>query len=210
MHNDIRIIVLNYKRPKNVHKIIQAYKDIFPITVVNNNPDLAFTSKYPVDIINNLENKFCMERWIRCYDYPEPFKFILDDDLIVHPKDIIKMRKNRQKMTGIYGKSGVKTATSYLDLKDHWCEDYDCDFLVGSGIFIRQEYLNDIKPYLLQCGYPERGDDIIVSYLMKKYTGSWTKTVSANVIALPEGDVGLNKHPDHFSKRWEVLQECLN
>jgi len=151
-----------------------------------------------------------MERWIRCRDFDEPFKFILDDDLIVHPKDILRMRRARQHMIGIYGKSGVKTAKSYLDLIDHWCEEYECDFLVGSGILIKQESLDKIYPYLKTYGYPERGDDIIVSYLMKKYIGSWMRTIKANVLCLPEGNVGLNKDPSHFTKRWEVLQECLN
>ena len=37
----------------------------------------------------------------------EPFKFIIDDDILVHPNDIIKMRKLNQTMVGIYGKSNV-------------------------------------------------------------------------------------------------------
>ena len=79
---DIRIIILNYKRPKNVHKLINVYKDKFPITVINNNPDEKFPYVgQPVDVINNDKNYFCMERWVRCYEYSEPFKFILDDHI---------------------------------------------------------------------------------------------------------------------------------
>lgn len=210
MPDEIRIIVLNYKRPHNVQKIIKTYYGLFPITVINNNPKEPFTSNYSIDIINNIKNWKCMERWYRCKDYPEPFKFVLDDDLIVHPKDILRMRRARQHMIGIYGKSGVTTAKSYQDLKDHWCEDFDCDFLVGSGILIKQESLDEIFPYLIEYGFPERGDDIIVSYLMKKHVGSWMRTIKARVLMLPEGDVGLNKDPSHFIKRWEVLQQCLN
>jgi len=210
MLDQIRVIVLNYKRPENVNKIIKAYHGIFPITVINNNPDTSFETNLPIDIINNKENRMCMERWKRCYEFPEPFKFVLDDDLIVSPKSIARMRRARQHIVGIYGKSGVKTASSYLGLKDHWCENYECDFLVGSGILVRQESLDVIKDELDTWGYPERGDDIIVSYLMKKHLGAWRRTIKADVISLPEGDVGLNKDPSHFTKRWEVLQECLN
>ena len=96
---DIRIIILNYKRPKNVHRLINVYKDKFPITVINNNSDEKFPYVgQPVDVINNDKNYFCMERWVRCFEYSEPFKFILDDDILVHPEDIIKMRKLNQTM----------------------------------------------------------------------------------------------------------------
>ena len=57
----------------------------------------------------------------------------------------------------------------------------------------------------------ERGDDIVVSYLIKKvYNYKFLKTITGKVLNLPEGDVGLNKHPSHFKKRWEVFQQCLN
>ena len=42
----------------------------------------------------------------------------------------------------------------------------------------------------------ERGDDIVVSYLIKKvYNYKFLKTITGQVLNLPEGDVGLNKHP---------------
>ena len=49
-----------------------------------------------------------MERWVRCFEYSEPFKFIIDDDILVHPEDIIKMRKIEPTMVGIYGKKCLK------------------------------------------------------------------------------------------------------
>ena len=78
----LRIIILNYKRPENVKAICDAFHRSVPITVINNNPYKAFEySSRKVDIINNTENKMCIERWLRCYDYPEPYKLVLDDEL---------------------------------------------------------------------------------------------------------------------------------
>ena len=44
-------MVLNYKRPDNVNKIIAAYKDKFPITVIN-----IWKDGYAVMSIMNLIN----------------------------------------------------------------------------------------------------------------------------------------------------------
>ena len=46
--------------------------------------------------------------------------------------------------------------------------------------------------------------------IKKAYNLKHLPTISGKVLNLGEGDVGLNKHPDHFSMRWEVLQECLS
>lgn len=210
MH-DIRVIVLNYARPGNVQKIIDTYKGIFPISVINNNPNAPFPYLgHPIDVINNEENWHCMERWIRCFDYDEPYKFILDDDMIVDPKSILRMRKKRQYMVGVYGKSGVSNSNNYHELTDHWCEKAKVDFLVGSGILVRQDGLDFIKSHIEKAGYPKRGDDIIISYLLKKYCKCTLSSTEAKVINLPEGALSLNKHPDHFNMRWKVVEKFKN
>ena len=208
---DLRIMVLNYKRPSNVNTIINAYKNYYPITVINNNPAAPFPYVgQPVDVINNEKNYYCMERWIRCYEYPEPYKLILDDDILIDTKTIHKMREKIQTIIGIYGKVNVSKASCYEDLKDNWCVDADNDFLVGSAILVKQNKLDLVKRYVEKVGYPERGDDIIISYLLKKYCDCSMKTISAKVLNLPEGDVGLNKDPSHFSMRWKVVKKFKN
>lgn len=210
MHN-IRIMILNYKRPENVHKLINIYRDIFPITVINNNPEKQFPYVgQPVDVINNDKNYYCMDRWVRCFEYGEAFKFILDDDILVHPDDIIKMKKLDQTMVGIYGKSNVSKASRYEDLVDHWCTEAKVDFLVGSGIMVKQSELDKIFDKIDKVGFPERGDDIIVSGLLKRETACILKTFPAKVLNLPEGEVGLNKDPNHFSMRWNVVKKFKN
>lgn len=208
---NVRVIVLNYKRPENVTKIISAYKKLFPITVINNNPTKPFPYVgQPVDVINNSKNYYCMDRWVRCFEYPEPFKFIIDDDLIVHPEDILRMKTLDQTMVGIYGKSQVAKASRYEDLEDHWCCHAEVDFLVGSGILVKQSDLDKIFDKIDKVGFPERGDDIIISALLKMSVNCKLKTVPARVLSLPEGSVGLNKDPNHFSMRWNVVEKFKN
>ena len=205
---NVRLIVLNYKRPDNVYKIINTYTKLLPISVVNNNPEEPFPYLgNGIDVINNEKNWMCMERWVRCYDYDEPYKFIIDDDLLPHPSLLKKMYSKRSPIVGVYGKSGVATANSYEELKDHWNKDSKVDFLVGAVNLVKQSALDLIQKDIEKIGYPKRGDDIIVSYLLKKYLNlKYLDTVSGKVLNLPEDDVGLNTDTEHYNMRWNVIE----
>ena len=206
----VRILLLNYKRPDNTEKIVKAFKNFYPITVINNNPDKPFPIS-DVDVINNNVNYKCMERWVRCFNYPEEFKLILDDDILPHKTLVDKMIKLNEPISGIYGKSGVTNAKSYLELKDHWCIDSTVDFLVGAVIMVKQNVLNVIRQKIIDIGYPERGDDIMVSYWIKQALNlKKLRTVSGKILNLPEGTVGLNKNPEHFLMRWNVVKKFKN
>ena len=217
----VRLIILNYKRPDNVLKIVKTFEGFYPITIINNNPhehiqlpgiDVKSGKNYkPIDIINNKNNLKCMDRWVRCFQYPEKFKLILDDDILPHKNLIDKMLKLNTPITGIYGKSGVINSNSYQELKDHWCVDDYVDFLVGAVILVKQDVLNLIRDKIINAGYPERGDDIMISYWIKQALKLKTlKTVSGKILNLPEGEVGLNKNPEHFLMRWNVVEKFKN
>lgn len=206
----LRIIILNYKRPKNVKAICDALHKNFKITVINNNSNETF-SHPKVEVINNTKNGYCIERWIRCFDYPEEYKLLIDDDLLPHPLLIKKMYDMKQDIVGVYGKTNVKKAKNYFQLNDHWCENKKVDFLVGSVIMVKQDSLDKIRDIIFKHKDRVRGDDILASYAIKRACNlKHLLTVTGKVLNLGEGDVGLNKHPDHYSLRWEVLQECLN
>ena len=205
---NVRLIVLNYKRPDNVYNIINTYTKLLPISVVNNNPEEPFPYLgNGIDVINNEKNWMCMERWVRCFDYDEPYKFIIDDDLLPHPSLLKKMYNKNLPIVGVYGKSGVSTANSYDELKDHWNKDAKVDFLVGAVNLVKQSALDLIQKDIEKIGYPKRGDDIIVSYLLKKYLNlKYLDTVAGKVLNLPEDDVGLNTDTEHYNMRWDVIE----
>ena len=209
---DLRVIVLNYKRQENVLKIVQALSLYFPVTVVNNNPNKSFPYLgQPIEVINNDENFMCMERWVRCFEYNEEYKLVLDDDILPSLSIIERMKSLNDPIVGIYGKSEVESATSYEELEDHWCVDKNVDFLVGSAVLVKQSALNAIQSSIEKIGYPKRGDDIIVSYLLKKqFNLKKLRTVSGKVLMLPESDVGLNTDPSHFLMRWKVIEKFKN
>ena len=209
---DLRVIILNYKRQDNVIRIVQVLQNYYPITVINNNPIKPFPQLgQPVEVINNNKNYMCMERWIRCSEYNEEFKLVLDDDVLPSLNLIEKMKSLDKPIVGVYGKTNVKTSNKYEDLRDYWCIDAKVDFLVGSVVMIKQSCLNVIYDSLKKIGYHMRGDDIIVSYLIKKaFNLDYLETVAGEVLMLPEGNVGLNKDPSHFSMRWKVIEKFKN
>jgi hypothetical protein len=60
---------------------------------------------------------------------------------------------------------------------------------------------------LLEYGLPKRGDDIIVSYLIKhRFRLEYLPTIDGSYFALPEYEVGLNRQSDHFKLRWQVIE----
>jgi len=205
---NVRLIVLNYKRPDNVYNIINTYTKLLPISVVNNNPEEPFPYLgNGIDVINNEKNWMCMERWVRCFDYDEPYKFIIDDDLLPHPSLLKKMYNKNLPIVGVYGKSGVSTANSYDELKDHWNKDAKVDFLVGAVNLVKQSALDLIQKDIEKIGYPKRGDDIIVSYLLKKYLNlKYLDTVAGKVLNLPEDNVGLNTDKQHYNMSLDVVE----
>ena len=76
---------------------------------------------------------------------------------------------------------------------------------------VKQNILNLIQQKIIEAGYPERGDDIMISYWIKQVLRLRTlKTVSGKILNLPEGNVGLNKNPEHFLMRWNVVEKFKN
>ena len=75
---------------------------------------------------------------------------------------------------------------------------------------LHHHHFPEIQFDLEKIGYPERGDDIIVSYLIKHKLQVPLKLTSGRFLSLPEGNVGLNKDDKHFIKRWNVIQKFQN
>ena len=143
--------------------------------MVNNNPEEMFPYlSYPVDVINNERIWWCLKRWHRCLDHAVKFTFTIDDDILPHASLVKRLYEKNLPIVGIYGKTNVEKANSYSDLIDHWCVDAKVDFLVGSVILVRQSILDKIKSQVEKTNYPIRGDDIIISYLIKNV---WIKVL---------------------------------
>lgn len=208
----ITLIVLNYKRFANIAKIVNYYSNKFPLFVINNNPAIVMKKPPQVErLVNNSINKWCIERWYQAMSVNSEYVCLLDDDLLVDQASIEHLLRvaenNPYSLVGIYGKMGLESAKKYEDMEDVWCVKRDVDIVVGSCIVTRTNNIRAIHDsYIRPFGYNDRGDDILVSMALTSLYGVKHKIEPANVEMLPEGNVALSQDPNHYNKRWEVVE----
>jgi len=211
MLKDTVLIILNYKRLSNVNKLVEKFNKKLPILVINNNSDVKLSNFSGAKVINNNENRWCIERWRVAKDLNFKYAILLDDDIDPSFHCIITLRtqieKTPDRLISIYGRSGINKVSRYEDLSSEWCIDTESDIAVGACISVSIPHLKTIwKDYIEPWGTKDRGDDIQVSLSMSDYYKTRPKIIKTEVSLLEEGNVGLNKHPDHFSKRWDTIR----
>lgn len=211
MLKDTVLIILNYKRLDNIYHLLNKFKDKLPIYIINNNPDYRIYHMPGAYVINNLENRWCIERWRVAKDLDYKYAILLDDDIDPTFHCIMRLRieieKYPDRLISIYGRSGISTVTRYEDLSSQWCIDAESDIAVGACLAVSIPHLSHIwNDYIEPWGTQDRGDDIQVSLSMSDYYKTRPKIIKTEVSLLDEGDVGLNKHPEHFVKRWQVIR----
>ena len=206
MYSQVRVIILNYLRWGNVDAIVKALHPYCKITVINNLVGHQYSNEH-ADVVNNDHNKKCMVRWHAAYDYPEAYKLILDDDMLVHPNSIPTLIDNCEHITGIMGYKGVNKANNYFDLSRVFNSEDSVDFLVGSVIMVRQSSLDKIRDKVKKIPFLVRGDDITISYLLKNKFNLDLQTTKCKIQLLPEKDTGLNLYKDHYKLRWNVIEK---
>ena len=212
MLKDTVLIILNYKRISNVYYLVEKFKDKLPIYIINNNPSYKLHQIKGAGVINKEKNGWCIERWKFAKELDYKYAIILDDD--INPsfhcimRLITEIRQTPDRLISIYGRSGINKVSKYEDLSSEWCVDTESDIAVGACLSVSIPHLKTIwKDYLEPWGTKDRGDDIQVSLSMSDYYKTRPKIIKTEVSLLEEGEVGLNKHPDHFSKRWKVIQD---
>ena len=58
MLKDTVLIILNYKRPANIAKLINKFKGKLPILIINNNPDIKMLNVTTADFTGTYKDKY--------------------------------------------------------------------------------------------------------------------------------------------------------
>lgn len=211
---DTTLLITNYKRPQNVLKIIERFKDIMPIEILNNNPAYVISKIFNVKkIYNNKKNRYCFDRWNRARFCKTEYVCLLDDDVLPYIRTILDMRKisriNPNRIIGIYGRNITTSAKNYGELPETWCVSNEVDIAVGACLMFKRDSLCKVyNKYMKPFEGTDRGDDIIASLAFTKNYGEKHLIIDTEVELLPELDVGLNKDKSyHYRRRWEILQD---
>lgn len=210
MIKDTCLILLSYSRIANICHLVNKFSTLLPILVINNNPSIKLPPLKAKTIENN-ENRWCIERWRAAKTLSCSYAIILDDDIDPSFECIFKLRQEIEKtpdrLVSIYGRSGINSSSCYEDLENIWCKTREVDVAVGACIAVSIPHLKTIwKDYIEPWGIQDRGDDLQISLSMTDYYKVKPRTIEAKVRLLEEGSIALSKHPDHFKKRWDVIQ----
>jgi hypothetical protein len=209
MLKDTCLVILSYSRIANICHLVNKFSTVLPILVINNNPSIKLPP-LKAKVIENDENRWCIERWRRVIQLRCNYAIVLDDDIEPSFNCIYQLRQEIEKtpdrLVSIYGRSGVCRVSKYEDLDNIWCKEADVDIAVGSCIAVSVLHLKAIWNLYINDWSKDRGDDILVSLSMSDYYKTKPRTIKTTVSLLDEGTHSLNRHPSHNIKRWRVIK----
>lgn len=213
MKSDVTAILLNWKRPDNLKRLIASIRSqtVQVEILLWNNSDNATT--YDVDLqINSSTNLMCWPRWMLASYASAEYVFVMDDDIMPSDNHVVCdciNYCNKSPLTAI-GYTGV-----ILNAKnDYWASkhllhpnrhvDTHVNIIKGRFMFMAKCLLNYLtvvqQPSLLG---PRVEDDIIVSSTMK--TKVLPRFLVDRLTELPEGNVSLKFQADHRQSRQDAV-----
>ena len=210
----VTALLLNWKRPKNMERIIRCLKDQtadINIFLWNNNKKDRCLHKVDVKI-NCSTNFVCWPRWLMAGLARTEFIFTLDDDVIFTRPTVIQecidfFRTEDladDSILGIYGvilNDAMNYTKSYHIRRQKRANMKEVDIVKGRFMFTRRKFVQSLP---MQHELP-RGDDIYISsfskhkYIPKFLADAWKD--------LPEGDVALYGQKVHKPLRQEAVNK---
>ena len=206
-------ILLNYKRPQNIKKIVDALRSqTVPVKIFlwNNNPEYSFKNIVDLEILSS-ENLRCFPRWTLSSFSETKYIFSLDDDMLPIDNDVIKKccaiyQKLPVKLDPIIGVSGVVLnenlnyqQSTHLTIGHG--QNVQVDIVKGQFMFMRREIFKSIA---LSDEFIFEDDIYINSYSKLKYLPS---LISNSFERLPNGEESLWRSPGHFQRRNEAIKK---
>lgn len=221
--NLIEVIIINWKRPRNVEQIIDALREqTVPctITICDNHPDPEFAlSSEALDKVDRVyrwkHNLGAYSRYLPLAGMDHQFTFLLDDDLFPKKRCLEAYLRTALQLEdfGVLGHFGrIVTPSGFYKYFNITSQDnlLECDFIIRAyfiktsnlSCLVRMRwelgYFEDKKPEddLLMCGAMKYYKDLRC-YVVPTYGDDETNLESA----ILESPHALSQRPDHIFKR---------
>lgn len=202
----ISVIILSWKRPKNIPIILKqliASKLIDEIFLWNNNPKIKLKSSHPkVITMQSGKNFGTLARYCIAFLAKNETILIQDDDLVLKPKQIKtiykKYKQNKNKLYGCFGRNIM--SGRYVKINAYG----DVDIIIGRTIMFNKK---EIYKFFKYAGDFIDGieDDILFSFSIK----TKHKVVKVGKIKELPNNHALSKRPDHLLRRQKMINYCL-
>ena len=194
-------LLLNWKRPHHVERVIQNLKGQSHIWVWNNGVSGNFKD---VDVqINSSVNFLSYPRWLMATQARTEFVFVHDDDLMITtPIAQLEAYMETLPEDAIIGVEGVELVPGrgYWTSKHYAVKDFGkVDIVKGRFMFLRSKLLEKV---FLKPGPLTRGDDIYVS----SFSTFKELPKFVRIKELPVGGEGLMYQKGHGKEREKALQ----
>jgi hypothetical protein len=216
----ISAVMLSYKRPENVYKIVNQLKKnklIGEIIVWNNNPDEQLSFLQPTEKVKVIKPNVYVgmnARWLACSQAKYDVVFMQDDDLMVSSDTIRTLYKEWKKDPEIiHGISGRKLNKNFeYVIKRVYGE---VEMLVTRAILFDKKYAIDVLKELscvskeLSSTVKKNGEDIFLSYFVMSRTHRKNKAYNLfdRITELPDSHAILFRH-GHLESRTRVARLC--
>lgn len=214
MSSKATALLLNWKRPDNLEKIINRLRQqSVPVDIFlwDNNP----TRQFDVDLhIRSDHNLMCWPRWFMANYANTEFVFSLDDDLIPNNNSLIEYCiETCEKYDSIIGCRGLCLGGGKLRKLAEPSPTRKCDCLLGRFIFANKKHLADVKMYPWDestIRFPRIEDDIVIgSYASSLFHIGDLHKFFDDVQGQGE-KVGLCAQPGHLESRNKFTKAFFN
>lgn len=202
----LTLILLNWKRPHNVSRIIQTYltySRFDEIILWNNNPECSFKIKNEKIKYFTSENQFTVSRYAATFFARNNDIMFQDDDLFLTELQIEKLFEahltHPKSIIGCFGRN--LESGCYVK---HYSYG-KVDVILGRVMLFEKKLIaNFVKDCPAFGGALE--DDILFSLCQNRYH---IATHVGDVEELPK-DYALSRRPYHMNRRQEMVEYCLS
>lgn len=210
------ILLLSWKRPKNVATILDCQKNfdcVGELLVLNNNPDIQFEYADPkVKYLNCSQNFGLRMRWILAALAQYEFLIFQDDDLMLCEEAIEQfiqhVAADPERAYGLHGRN--PDVTGRYDAKS--CTG-EVEVILTRAAAVHRSVVPLIFAYeaaFREKGFqlpPLNGEDIFLSYCLSAHFGKRHQVLNLPAREL-EAPHALNARSGHLAERTEIVRLC--